>query len=211
MPTLSLRRVFDHLAYRFVRAPRGGGKPVPQAAFDAEYASGHWDSFFGTDEAPRYEALARRIRAAASRPRLLDVGCGSGRLATLFAPGELQGYLGLDLSREGLRRAEGLRLPGARFEYGDFETWRPEPEAWDVIVFNEVVGYARDPARVVGEFAGRLPSGGSIAISYLRYGNWEPIWRRIEKRLAVTAAEVVHGPKGVVWDLKMLKPPTTTR
>jgi SAM-dependent methyltransferase len=106
MSRLSLQRILDGLTQRLIRGPRGGGKPVPEDALDAEYTSGNWDHFFDEREAPRYAALASLIRAhAAQPPRLLDVGCGSGRLAAQFSPGELGGYLGMDLSTEGLRRA----------------------------------------------------------------------------------------------------------
>ena len=145
MSRLSFRRILHRLAQRFIHGPRGGGKPVPEAALDREYASGNWNHFFDERELPRYAALAQLIRAhAVQPPRVLDIGCGSGRLASLFTPNELADYLGMDLSNEGLRRAEKIDLAKARFAHGDFETWRPaETETWDVIVFNEVIGYAR--------------------------------------------------------------------
>ena len=202
---LSVHRVCNYLVHRFVRAPRGGGKPVPEAAMDAEYASGRWDSFFGSDETPRYETLVRLIRMIAPHPRLLDVGCGNGRLPTMFAPGELPAYLGLDLSREGLRRAESLKLPGARFVHADFEEWRPGFGAWDVIVFNESIGYARDPAQVAQAYAASLPADGSLIVSIFRYGNWRQQWFRIEQVFEVAHAETVTNVQGKTWDLRVLK------
>ena len=202
---LSVRRICNYLAYQLVRAPRGGGKPVPETAMDSEYASGRWDSFFGSEEAPRYAALVRMVRMAFPHPRMLDVGCGNGRLPSLFAPGELPAYLGLDFSREGLRRAEALQLPGARFVHANFEEWRPETKAWDVIVFNESLGYARDPMLVAREFAAGLSERGCIMVSAFQYGNWRQQWARIDRAFEVTQAETVTNAQGQIWDIKALK------
>jgi SAM-dependent methyltransferase len=109
---------------RLQRLRPGSGRPVPVAALNAEYASGHWDHFAGADEAARYQAVRDLVRSRHRQPRLLDVGCGSGELARRFAAGELAAYLGVDLAAEGLRRARALGLPQARFVEADFETWR---------------------------------------------------------------------------------------
>lgn len=49
-----LTKILRHLRRRFIDAPRGFGHPVPAAAFDAEYRSGHGrrpGSFFTTGQA----------------------------------------------------------------------------------------------------------------------------------------------------------------
>ncbi len=204
MPRFSPQRILRGLAQRFIHGPRGGGKPVPETALDAEYSSGNWDHFFDGRELPRYETLTGLIRAhAAQPPRLLDVGCGSGRLAAQFSPGELGAYLGVDLSGEGLQRAEQLGLADARFFHGDFETWRPG-EAWDVIVFNEVIGYARDPGVTVAAFLPALAPGGVLIVSLYRWGNHAAIWRRIGRNATVLKSLEAGGPASVIWDIKVL-------
>ncbi|MFA6286224.1 MAG: methyltransferase domain-containing protein [Opitutaceae bacterium] len=204
MSRLSPQRILRGLAQRFIHGPRGGGKPVPETALDAEYTGGNWDHFFDARELPRYAALTGLVRAhAVQPPRLLDVGCGSGRLATQFRPGELGAYLGVDLSREGLQRAEKLGIPGARFAHGDFETWR-SGEVWDVIVFNEVIGYARDPGATVAAFLPALAPGGVLIVSLYRWGNHAAIWRRIGRNATVLNSLEIQGPPGVIWDIKVL-------
>ncbi len=203
-----LRKACDFAAYKFLRAPRGGGKPVPASALDAEYRSGHWDTFFGPEEKPRYDALVQLIARVHSSPRLLDVGCGSGRLATLLFPDRVSHYTGLDLSDEGLQRARSLGLPAsATFLHADFETWPSTADsAFDLIVFNESLGYARDPARVARTFAALLAPGGSLIVSYYRSGNHEAIWRRLYRDFTFTDENVVHNSAGLTWDIKVLKP-----
>jgi SAM-dependent methyltransferase len=134
-----LARALRRLGFRLHGHRAGLGQPVPAAALDKEYASGAWDHFFGPDELPRHEILMELIRSARPRPRLLDLGCGSGRLASLLDPASLDDYLGVDVSEEGLRRARALARPAPldRFEHHDFEAWTPSPDRFDVITFNE--------------------------------------------------------------------------
>ena len=204
MSRLSTQRILGGLAQRFIHGPRGGGKPVPEAALDREYASGNWDHFFGDRELPRYQALAGLIRAhTVQPPRVLDIGCGSGRLPSLFVSNEIADYLGMDLSNEGLRRAKKLGIPKARFVHGDFETWRPV-ETWDIIVLNEVIGYAHDPGAVVASFLPFLATDGVLIVSLYRWGNHAASWKRIGRRALAKKHIEVHGSLGVTWDIKLL-------
>jgi SAM-dependent methyltransferase len=204
-PPSLLRRALRRAAYGLVLARLGAGRPVPASALDAEYAGGRWDHFGGAAEAPRYAALTRLVRATATQPRLLDVGCGSGALAACFGPDELGGYLGTDLSAEGLARARALGLPHGNFVQGDFETWRPPAgTAWDAIVFNEVIGYARWPGRLVRDFGRWLAPGGRIVISYYRAHNFAAIWRAVERGWHVAHTEELRDTEGRVWDLRTL-------
>jgi SAM-dependent methyltransferase len=183
---------------------------VPVAALNAEYASGHWDHFAGADEAARYEAVCALVRSRHRQPRLLDVGCGSGELARRFEAGELTEYLGIDVAAEGLRRARARGLPHGQFVEADFETWRPQ-ERWDVIVFNEVIGYALRPERTVRDFGRSLAPGGSIIISYYRSGNFAAIWDRLLRGWTVLESRELHGANDRVWDLRLLVPATPSR
>jgi SAM-dependent methyltransferase len=197
------------LAHRLIQGLRrlrpGSGRPVPVAALNAEYASGSWDHFAGSDEAVRYQAVRDVVRRRLHRPRLLDVGCGSGQLARQFESGELAEYLGIDLATEGLRRARALGLPHGQFIEADFETWRP-PSPWDVIVFNEVIGYALRPDRTVRAFRRSLAPGGIVVISYYRSGNYPAIWRRLLRGWTVLESVELHGAGDRIWDLRVLAP-----
>lgn len=197
------REAWRRLAQRVGRLRPGSGHPVSLAALDAEYASGNWDHFGEPPEAPRYRTLAQIVRTWGQRPRVLDVGCGSGQFAREFKAGELGDYLGVDLSGEALRRARNLGLPHGQFVAADFESWRPD-RPWDVIVFNEVIGYAVRPDRLVRDFGGWLSPGGVVVISYFRSGNFEAIWRRVLAEWEVRFATEIAGPAGRVWDIRVL-------
>lgn len=200
-------KIFRHARRRLIDGPRGLGHPVPAAAFDREYASGHWDLLFSPGELPRNAALVARCLAVAAHPAVLDIGCGSGRLAQLLTPHGLKRYLGLDLSTEGLARARALGLAGCEFTVGDFETWRPPSgETFDVIVFNESIGYARDPGATVAAFAPFVRPGGVLLISYFRSGNYAAIWRRLAACFPTLHAETVSTDPDHVWDIRVLAP-----
>jgi 2-polyprenyl-3-methyl-5-hydroxy-6-metoxy-1,4-benzoquinol methylase len=200
-----LRRVWNFLFYRIIHAPRGGGKPVPASALDEEYRSGHWDHFTGPSEQARHEILLELIYAHGDRPSLLDLGCGSGRLASMIDPGKISEHLGVDLSTEGLVRARSLNLAHAKFEQGNFETWRPS-KLYDVITFNECIGYATHPAITAATFARYLTHNGILIISHFRYGNYQAVWKNLESQLVVVTAKTAHNDQGQVWDLKVLRP-----
>jgi trans-aconitate methyltransferase len=198
----------DRLLQKIILRSMGYGHPVPKAALDAEYREGRWDHFDSPAEAPRYEGLAGLISGLfPSEPAVLDLGCGSGQLAARLQDRPLACYVGADLSVEGLARARRRNLPGAEFVEANFETWRPE-SAFDVIVFNESVGYARDPAKLVKEFARHLRLGGMILISQFRFGNHRALWRRVLRRGEVVRHLEVTGDHGrLVWDIRALRFP----
>lgn len=199
-------KVLRHLRRRFIDAPRGLGHPVPPAAFDREYASGHWDLLFTDEELPRYTVLVERILAAAPHPAVLDIGCGNGRLAQFLGPHSPQRYVGLDLSPEGLRRARKLALPACEWIEADFEHWRPERGgSFDAVIFNESIGYATDPRATVAAFAPFVRPGGALLVSYFRSGNYRALWRRITRQFPVKWERCVSNNRQQVWDIRDLQ------
>lgn len=201
-----LAKVLRGLRRRFIDAPRGFGHPVPAAAFDAEYHSGHWRLLDSADERARYAALVALIRAQHARPRLLDAGCGSGRLAACFKSGELAAYHGVDLSAEAIRVARESVPPGAVLQQVDLETWMPT-DRYEVIVANEVIGYFHDPAATLRQLAGALAPGGVLVVSLYRWDNAPAIWRRLEGFFTTGQALTTTNAGGdKTWDIRILVP-----
>jgi len=200
-------RIRHQIRFRLYGRRSGLGQPVHAVALDHEYASGAWDHFFGPDELARNERLAACIHAARPRPRLLDLGCGSGRLVSLLNPVALDGYLGVDLSAEGLRLAKALDRPAPldQFELHDFETWTPKPGSYDVITFNECLGYAPDPLRTALRFAATLPADGVLLVSHFQSGNHAEFWQRLSRNFDFPDSHVITNPKGQVWDIRSLR------
>lgn len=199
------RDLFARLWHKLCLAPAGYGRPVDQCAVDGEYRSGAWAHFHQLPELPRQSVIVGYVAALHRTPSILDVGCGSGRLAQLFEPYPFRRYLGVDLSAEGLRMAQKLKLARCEFVEGNFETWRPK-EKFDVIIFSECIGYAVDPGALVASLLPYLEPRGTVVISHFRYGHWQAHWRRVERHLKAFAATTVANDRGQTWDIRLLRP-----
>jgi trans-aconitate methyltransferase len=114
-------------------------------------------------------------------------------------------YVGIDFSEEALLRARQAAWPHCEFVTGNFETWRPTG-FFDAIVFNEVVGYARDPGALVAAFLPFLTPTGSVLVSHFRSGHWVALWRRIERQAIVQSEATITNHLGQAWDIKVLRP-----
>lgn len=198
-------RAFARLRFALWGRRLGLGRPIPPAALDHEYESGAWDHFFGPSELPRHEVLLELISSVARHPRVLDLGCGSGRLASLLPPPATSGYLGVDISAAGLARARSLALPHGNFVQASFESWTPETGLFDVIVFNECLGYAPDPLRTARRFAATLRPGGALAVSHFQSSNHIAFWHRLGQHFVFSESRVVTNSTGQVWDVRLLR------
>lgn len=192
---------------KFLLAPAGYGRPIPKEVLDREYSSGSWAHFRELPELARQSVVVGAVTSLFPNPAILDLGCGSGRLAQLFQPHPFRHYLGVDISTEGLRLARELKLSRSEFIEGNFETWRPT-EQFDAILFSECIGYAADPGATTAAFMPFLTPGGTVVISHFRFGHWEAHWRRVERHLSPFDSTTVTNIRGQTWDIKLLRPRT---
>ncbi|MDQ1725734.1 MAG: hypothetical protein QOG52_2762, partial [Frankiaceae bacterium] len=158
--TISIASVLLHLLS--FSKPRG--RPRPPADWDAEYESGHWNFLDSTREMGHYEIIAAYVDDLTDRPRVLDVGCGHGRLYRLLQQQQLASYLGIDISTQAIHQAQVLATDGVIFAVRDFET-APPPGPHDVIVFNESIYYAADPTRTFDGYLDYLAESGIMIVS----------------------------------------------
>lgn len=203
---LSPRRLLRYLHRRFILEPRGMGRPTDQHVLDHEYSSGNWDHFFSWDELPRNQVLAGAVHYFYPKdPTILDLACGSGRLAQLYQNFPFARYIGADISSEGIAQATKLSLPRAEFVVADAESWEP-PTQFDAIILNECIGYFADPAVILKRFTPYLKPDGRFFISVHRFARSGAQWKRLESVATVEAATAVMSTKGNVWDIKILRP-----
>lgn len=114
---------------------------------------------------PRYpEALVARTLAAigpggtAGRPRILDVGCGTGIVARQFREAGCE-VLGVEVDE---RMAEAARRTGIAVEAAAFEHWDAAGRTFDAVVCGQAWHWI-DPVAGAARAAGALRPGGLFA------------------------------------------------
>ncbi len=140
------------------------GRPRAATDWDAEYARGHWSYLDSTRELGHYALIAGYVHQLSEKPRVLDVGCGHGRLYKLLRGHRLASYLGIDVSTSAISQAQQYAEDGVEFAVGDFESKPPEG-SFDVIIFNESIYYASDPPTVFSRYVSLLPAQGIVIVS----------------------------------------------
>ncbi len=130
--------------------------------------------------------------------RVLDVGCGTGRLVEWMAGLVGPGVVGIDPLPERIALARA-RAPSLRFEVGRAEDLRAFPDGdFDVVCASAVFHWVEDKPRALSEFARVLRTGGRLGITTLgkelqRHGSFagalrgvltQPSYRRYARQLA---------------------------
>ncbi len=119
----------------------------------------------------------RKRRFEAARPyldrgRILDIGCGTGLLATVVTP---ERYLGVDLDAESIAIAR-TEHPNHTFQtVAEFDA-EPPSEPFDTIVGLAVIEHVPSPEAWLKEMAALLKPGGRIVLT-----TPHPNYRRIHE------------------------------
>jgi 2-polyprenyl-3-methyl-5-hydroxy-6-metoxy-1,4-benzoquinol methylase len=176
-----------------------------ERAWNAEYARGEWEFLFSVDELPRYMLLAGYVQHVARPARVLDIGCGAGRLYDVVAPFGITRYRGVDLSSAAIEKAKS-RVDAAHvtFEVGDAANWDTDEE-FDVVVFNEMLYYLREPYAAASRLAARVGPGGHVLVSVYDHPAVTRVWKLLKPGFEVVASTRVENARGHRWDVRMFK------
>ena len=126
---------------------------------------------------------------------LLDIGTGTGRLVELFGDRGVNA-VGIDLSREMLSVARAnLARPNLRNCYvrqGDMYRLPWPGPSFDAVTIHQVLHFADDPGRVIGEAARVLRPGGRMVIADFAPHHLDHLrTEHAHRRLGFSDAEVV--------------------
>jgi len=156
-----------------------------------------WDEMRALDLPARAieEALLARLPKG-RLGRLLDIGCGTGRMLALLGP-RAESALGIDLSRRmlALARTRIAEQGIANCSVRQADMARiPLPDAsFDLVLLCMVLHYADDPASVLAEAARLVAPGGTVAVIDLAPHRRDDLIRRLAHTTAgLSAAEVAR-------------------
>jgi hypothetical protein len=113
-----------------------------------------------------------------------------------------------------IERAAGLGVPNASFEVASFDEWEPR-DRFDVVVLNEVVLEAVDPARLALRALGWLSARGVLLISVFRdpASHHRRFWEAIaaDGSFEVLDSTVVTNRQRLTWDVAAFRQRTVCR
>lgn len=176
-----------------------------------EYSEGKWQYLTTLEQAARYGVVAAMVRQLGSALRLLDAGCGEGALLHYLRGGQLSAYLGVDFSDVAVQRAmlsrdgcdANVQVSYSCRDIAGFE--ESDYEAFDVVVFNEVLYALHDPVESVSR---ALSAGGGRAVVYSITAYHESVATLIGRVFRSRALEVVEcrdTKRGKAWTIGLLQ------
>lgn len=202
--TRSGRALTTRLYFWLASAARGAGRPTTKAALDEQYRGGGWKHLDTVSEMAPCMITAGYVSHLFRTPRVLDVGCGHGRLAKVLSRFPVQYYVGIDLSTEAIEQARRAGIENASFIAGDFEDSVPA-QRFDVVIFLDSLYYARDPLAVLRRYAEALDPEGVLIVSMYRYSNNPLILRKLARNFEAVDQTIVRN-RGLRWDIHVLRP-----
>ncbi|MGO9392221.1 ArsR/SmtB family transcription factor [Rhodoblastus sp.] len=173
-----------------------------RAAQAQKYFADHAPSWNETRRlhAPEAEVEAAILAAALEKTphwgRLLDIGCGAGRMLELLAP-RAETAIGVDLSPAmlGVARSqmEKAGLRNVQLRQGDIYALPVDGSSIDLAVMHQVLHYLDNPARALREAARALAPGGRLIVVDFAPHRCEILRERHEhRRLGFSAEEVAE-------------------
>ena len=185
-------------------------KLVTGEVWDREYRRGDWDRLFSDDQLAHYMMVLGYLMKIPSPAHILEVGCGAGRLFELIKRVGFASYLGIDISAEAINRATVHAVETSRFEVADAYTFCPDRQ-FDVVIFNEVAYYFKNPADVLQRYAGFLRENGFMIVSMYEFFPARLVWRRVGRVFRTVDTARVQNSKGHKWQIRLLSAPSRIR
>lgn len=176
---------------------------VTEETWNREYRRGDWDLLDSDDQLAHNVIVLGQVLNTSKRTRILEVGCGSGRLLPLLQRIGFERYLGIDISSEAVGRAVELKVPNSSFQVADARTFFTD-ERFDFIVFNEVVYYFERPLEVLLRYSQFLQQEGTIVVSMYDFILSRIIWRKLDRVFTTLDLNTVQNRKGHKWQIRVI-------
>lgn len=176
---------------------------VTEETWNREYRRGDWDLLDSDEQMAHNVIVLGHVLNAPKRSRILEIGCGSGRLLQLLQRIGFESYLGIDISSEAVSRAVALNVPNSAFQVADARTFHTD-ERFDFIIFNEVAYYFERPLDVLLRYSEFLREEGAIIISMYDFLLSRMIWRKLDRVFNTLDLNTVHNRQGHKWQIRII-------
>jgi predicted TPR repeat methyltransferase len=131
-----------------------------------QFYNQYWQnrSYINNLRLQRCTAILEAIsRLPVKEPHIIDLGCGTGWLASIL--GHIGPTLGVDLSDAAIQEAR-QKYPYVRFLQADLLAWQdPQENEFDIVVSQEVIEHFEDQKEYVDLAYHLLKKGGSIILT----------------------------------------------
>ena len=136
--------------------------------------------------------------------RVLDLGCGIGRVAEYISDTTGAYVLGIDVAADALVRAR-LRTADKRhrldFQIGNMDLLDLPPASFDTVIAVASIHYAQDIAATIGQLKHALTSDGQVALFSFQYQReGDPPEILLPENTTVGRALSQHGFQFRTWD-----------
>ena len=124
-----------------------------------------WERFRGKVFGTPARRFVRATRRAVDRGRLLDIGCGDGRM--LVEAVKYYDCVGVDPSPAAVKtaRKNGFEVLESTFEDADFS-----PQSFDVALMDSIIEHVSDPVATLKKVNSLLRMGGVVALRTPKFG-----------------------------------------
>ena len=150
----------------------------------------------------RRRRLPRRLGAHLPRGRARPRHAAAAHGAPRARPLGYRRYHGIDLAQAAIDSAAPRADERTTFAAADAETYAPSGR-FDVIVFNEVVYYFREPLATLQRYESALATEGAFVVSTFRSRRADAIARRLLGRYRLLEETTVSNRKGA-WVVRVL-------
>lgn len=177
---------------------------VSKDAWEKQYKQGSWEHLRHIDELAHYSVIVGYINYIKPTSSILDVGCGEGVLQERLTKGYKK-YVGIDISSEAIAKANQKTDSKTCFLVSSLAEYTTS-EKFDVIVFNEVLYYCKDPLSVVRYYQDLLKPDGIFIISMFNRNKTIPgFWSKLEGRYLMLDYTRVVNNETKSWNCKVFK------